>query len=73
MLLLDEADANLDTGTRQKLGEILSSYDGTILLITHDQTFIDQADDIWRLSPSPFMLINNDEITSLIRADHAGV
>ncbi len=72
ILLLDEADANLDTGAKTKLAQILSSYDGTVLLITHDQEFIDHADEIWHLDHQPLMLIENRTPTKPVKVDRVG-
>lgn len=40
VLLLDEPTNHLDFETVEALGEALKSYDGTILFISHDRTFV---------------------------------
>lgn len=47
VLLLDEADANLDPGAGAVFNEILADYEGTILMVTHhlDRTLC--ADVLW--------------------------
>ena len=47
LLLLDEADANLDAPTRTLLAKIISEYPGTVLMVTHDPQLIESADETW--------------------------
>ncbi len=49
VLLLDEADTNLDTEASRLLDRILKSYPGTILLVSHQQERIAAADEVWVL------------------------
>ena len=41
-LILDEPTNDLDMETLDMLGEILMSYEGTLLLVSHDRDFLDQ-------------------------------
>ena len=47
VLLLDEADANLDPGASEVFNEILTNYEGTILMVTHQLDRALCADVLW--------------------------
>jgi ATP-binding cassette, subfamily B, bacterial len=47
VLLLDEADANLDAKSSRILERILAEYEGTVLLVTHRLDRATAADAIW--------------------------
>jgi ATP-binding cassette subfamily B protein len=47
VLLLDEADANLDAKSSRILEHILAEYEGTVLLVTHRLDRAAAADEIW--------------------------
>ena len=50
LLLLDEPTNSLDIASIEVLEDLLKKYNGTILLVTHDKTFIDHiATDIWMI------------------------
>lgn len=50
LLLLDEPTNFLDIPSIEALEDLLKKYNGTILLVTHDKTFIEHiATDIWRI------------------------
>ncbi|MGF1595975.1 MAG: ATP-binding cassette domain-containing protein [Acidimicrobiales bacterium] len=50
VLLLDEADANLDAGTTDVLDAVLAAHEGTALVITHRLDRVRCADDVWHLA-----------------------
>ncbi len=49
VLLLDEADANLDAAASSVLDAVLQAHDGTALVITHRLDRVRSADEVWHL------------------------
>ena len=47
VLLLDEADANLDPASAQGFARILAGFPGTVLMVTHQYARLMQADLVW--------------------------
>jgi len=47
ILLLDEPEINTDPKTRALIKRIISNYQGTLILITHDREFASLADRLW--------------------------
>jgi len=47
VLLLDEADANLDPGASAVFNKILADYEGTVLMVTHQLDRALCADELW--------------------------
>jgi ATP-binding cassette subfamily F protein uup len=57
VLVLDEPTNDLDIDTLELLEELLTDYDGTVFLVSHDRTFLDnvvtqviasEGDGVWR-------------------------
>lgn len=49
ILLLDEADANLDPDAVEVLGRVIDQFEGTVLFVTHRREWLERADQIWHL------------------------
>lgn len=43
LLLLDEPENHLDIESRELLATAIQSYEGAVLLISHDQTFVESC------------------------------
>ena len=43
MLVLDEPTNDLDIDTLELLEELLQNYDGTVFIVSHDRTFLDEV------------------------------
>ena len=49
-MILDEPTNHMDVYTMEGLEKLLGSYDGTLLAVSHDRTFISHTGDVvWRL------------------------
>lgn len=49
ILLLDEADANLDPDAIAVLGRVIDQFAGTVLFVTHRREWLERANQIWHL------------------------
>ena len=49
VLLLDEADANLDGAAGQALMRAIDGFDGTVVLVTHNPILAARVDRVWHL------------------------
>jgi len=59
LLLLDEPTNHLDIDSQEVLQEVLSQFDGTILLVSHDRYLIDAlASQIWEASVGKMVIFN---------------
>ncbi|TRV80688.1 ABC-F family ATP-binding cassette domain-containing protein [Streptomyces sp. 130] len=56
VLLLDEPTNNLDLGARHRLYDTLESWNGTLLLVSHDRALLDRMDRIAELGTSELRL-----------------
>lgn len=63
VLLLDEADANLDRTARAVLEQVTRAYDGTVLFVTHDANRAAAADRILRLANGKLTPITASELS----------
>ncbi len=58
LLLLDEPTNHLDIPSQEVLQSVLDSYQGTILLISHDRYLVDAlATQIWEINPDKSQMI----------------
>ncbi len=49
VLLLDEPEQNLDELGIAALRRVIRTFEGTVIMATHDQHLLSMADDIWKL------------------------
>ncbi|MFG2569545.1 ABC-F family ATP-binding cassette domain-containing protein [Streptomyces sp. NPDC048567] len=56
VLLLDEPTNNLDLDARLRLYDTLESWNGTLLLVSHDRALLDRMERIAELGPSELRL-----------------
>jgi len=58
LLLLDEPTNHLDIPSQEILQSVLDSYQGTILLVSHDRYLVDTlATQIWEINPDESQMI----------------
>jgi len=70
LLLLDEPLNHLDLESQEAFETALSSFEGTILAIAHDQYFIDRfAQIIWRFAPEGVQAQLTEAMVELIMMD----
>jgi ATP-binding cassette subfamily F protein 3 len=61
LLLLDEPTNHLDIESQEILQNVLASFDGTILLVSHDRYLIDAlATQIWAASPDTLQVFEGN-------------
>jgi len=62
VLLLDEADANLDTATSGVLDAVLADHEGAALIITHSLDRVRSADIVWHLAEGRLVEVGRSEV-----------
>ncbi len=67
VLLLDEADVNLDPETGEVFNRILENYQGTVLMVTHRLDRVRAADVVWYLENG--MLVASGRPDELLQSD----
>ncbi|NED11316.1 ribosomal protection-like ABC-F family protein [Streptomyces sp. SID9124] len=60
VLLLDEPTNNLDLEARHRLYDTLETWNGTLLLVSHDRALLDRMDRIAELGPEELRLYGGD-------------
>jgi len=61
VLLLDEADANLDPRSSSVLERVMSNYQGTVLMISHNYELISSADVLWHIEKGRLVEVGTPE------------
>lgn len=70
-LLLDEPTNHLDIPAQEMLQEVLETFDGTILLVTHDRYLVDRlATQIWLLDRGRLNVFKGNYQEYLVQRDH---
>ncbi|MCX4538801.1 ATP-binding cassette domain-containing protein (plasmid) [Streptomyces sp. NBC_00841] len=71
VLLLDEPTNNLDLEARHKLYDVLSDFDGCLLLVSHDRALLDRMERIAELGSDELRLYggNFTEYEEAVRAE----
>ncbi len=67
LLLLDEADSNLDPQAASVIDRVLASYSGTVLLVTHRLDRMASADAIWHMNSG--RLVEQGAYSDLVKND----
>ncbi|MGW4380187.1 ABC-F family ATP-binding cassette domain-containing protein [Kitasatospora sp. NPDC004531] len=60
VLLLDEPTNNLDLGARHRLYDVLSEFNGCLLLVSHDRALLDRMERIAELGNGELRLYGGD-------------
>lgn len=74
LLLLDEPTNHLDIQAQEVLQAVLESYDGTIILVTHDRYLVDKlASQIWDLQDGHMRVFKGtyEKYLSVVAAEEA--
>ena len=76
VLLLDEPTNHLDMGSRAVLGQALRSFEGAVILISHDRYFLDEVcDQVWEVDGgrvTPFLGNYSEYLERIARNDRPG-
>lgn len=70
ILLLDEAEANLDQSARAALDEVIRSFAGTVVFITHDAERLAQADRVLAIRERGVTVMAPAEAATALRQAH---
>ena len=74
VLVLDEPTNHLDIASREALEGALSTFDGTILCVSHDRYFLDRVvDGLWIIEPPNMMVFDGgySEYAEKLKASQA--
>jgi len=66
ILLLDEADSNLDPKASAIVDRIIAEHDGTVLLVTHNPERLKAVDVVWRIDEGRLAAVEANESESQI-------
>jgi len=74
LLLLDEPTNHLDIPAREALQEVLDSFKGTILLVSHDRYLVDRlATQIWDLREAKLVIFRGTYREYVLRSSSASI
>jgi ATP-binding cassette, subfamily F, member 3 len=74
LLLLDEPTNHLDIPSQEVLQSVLDSYQGTILLVSHDRYLVDElATQIWEINPDESQMIAFNGTYSQMKEESAAL
>ncbi len=68
ILLLDEVDAHLDHHARQVVSEVIRTFNGTVLWVTHRQIPLLGVDAVWRINDGTIKMLDASTVSGLQRA-----
>ncbi|MDQ3772779.1 MAG: ABC transporter ATP-binding protein/permease [Actinomycetota bacterium] len=66
ILLLDEADSNLDPKASAIVDRIIAEHDGTVLLVTHNPERLKAVDVVWRIDEGRLAAVEANESRSQV-------
>lgn len=66
ILLLDEADSNLDPKASAIVDRIIAEHDGTVLLVTHNPERLKAVDVVWRIDEGRLATVEANESESQV-------
>jgi len=66
ILLLDEADSDLDPKASAIVDRIIAEHDGTVLLVTHNPERLKAVDVVWRIDEGRLATVEANESESQV-------